>query len=559
MRFFAAELETFRPGASAPTIWNAWGEQAIGQPQTAGAVVSQTALLRVSDIGWVTPNTDPAGAALAYPPILSSAFAVDRQLDLAIDGQGAGVAWGGLRFLDPGGTTSGAVGDRNVDSRTIRILMGKKTYDRTRGLFLNPMRASMSEVFVGLARQWRPDEDGLNVPMRDATHWLERQLQTATYAGTGGAEGPAELKGRPKPKLRGGLTGASVRNISPVLIDATANIWQISDGPAGIDGSLGLYENGKSVFGFAGETTDLWTGTTPAGQFRQDHSKGLFQLGSPVAGQITCDAHGQVPGAGGYTLNSAAASLAVFMMQYDLGVPLANIDLPSFAAVTTALGTLNSQAGWYWDGASPTTGADAVGMLMGGVGARIVPGRNGKLRAMLLRAPQAANIIAGFTADQVVSIVRAPLPEGLSPPPFRIRVGHTHNHTVMSADRISATLRNTPRQQFLAEADRFASWGGTPIVNAYLRPSDPPPMPTPILTEGSASVVAANLGALWGITTERKLYQIEIPLDVGLARDIGDTVRLTYPIPDLEAGAPALIVGEQFRSESDTIMFTVLV
>ena len=556
MRFYAAELETYRPGAGSPMIGDTLGFGAWGEPPPLGVVVADTLMLRVSDLGWVTPNNDPAGASLVYPPVLSSAFAVDRQINLGLSSSGAGVAWGGLRFEDTGNQFSSFGADRNVDARPVRILLGNKILDRKRGLWLNPPRSAMRQLFSGMAQQWRPDEQGVSVPVRDASLWLERDLQTATYAGTGGAEGTPELAGRPKPKLRGGTgVGAPVRNISPVLIDPVRNIFQLNDGRASVHGAEGLYENGRAVFLYAGDTTDLWAGTTPIGQFRQDTSKGLLQLGSTPVGQITCDAFGAFPVLG-YIGGGEAASIALALMQHDLGVPPENIDIPSFNAVIAAM---PHPSGWFWDGSRPATGVEAVGVFLAGVGARLIPGRDGRLRAMLFRAPRADQVVAGFTEAQIVRMSRLRLPEGLTPPPSRVRVGHSHNFTTMSGDRINANVRGTPRQQFLAEADRFESWGSTAVSNAYRRPSDPPPVITPLTSAAGARAVAEALGTVWGEVGERRMYHMELPLDVGLARDIGDTIRITYPVPGLVAGAAALIVGEQFRSTEETITFTVLV
>lgn len=555
LRFFAAEVEVYRPGAASAMVGFVWGEAPIGAEPPAGGMTEDSTTLLASDVGYVTPLDDPAGT-LVYVPTLAQAIAVDRSLALGIGGAGAAVAWGGLRLIADAARYTDMTSERNVDSRNVRVLMGRKPRDLGRGLWLNPAYADLVEVFAGMAQDWRPDESGITIPVRDASVWMERQLQSNVYAGTGGIEGTAELKGRPRPKLRGGRSGAPVHNISPVLIDPVANIWQFNDGPADLNGALALYENGKAVFSYAGPSVDLWGDTPPDwGEFKVDTSKGLFRLGSPTLpgegrGQITLDAFSLT---GGVAVSNPV-SIALALMTDDLEVPAESIDTASFTALATEFASYD--AGWYWDGASPVEGADAVGLFLASIGARLVPTRSGKLRAMALRAVAPGTVpAASYTTDQIVSMRRAELPAGLSPPPYRIRWGYNHNHTIMTSN-VNATV-DEAQKAFLAEADRFGQWSSSTVLTAYRRPSDPDPLTTALVNEGNATAIAAAMGALWGVG--RRLYRVELPIDFGLLHEIGDVLMLAYPLDRMDSGALALVVGEQFRSQDDIITLTVLV
>lgn len=556
LRFFAAEVEVYRPGAESAMVGLVLGEAPIGEvPPDGGAVEDSTTLL-ASDIGYVTPADDIEGVNnRVYIPTLAQAMAVDRTLALGIGGAGAAVAWGGLRLNSDNSRYADITNGRNVDSRPVKVLMGRKPRDTSRGVWLNPYYDDLTVVFSGLAQDWKPDETGITIPVRDASVWMERQLQTNTYLGTGGIEGTPEMKGRPKPKLRGGKSGKPVLNISPVLIDPVNYIYQFNDGPADINGTGAVYENGKNVHVYDSDSPDLWGPWTTSdpngtgGKFRTDVSKGLFQLGSPPVGQVTLDAFSLTGG----SATPNAANIALALVQNDLNMPEGSIDTASFAALAAAY---PYDAGWYWDGSSAVDGADAVGLFLASIGARLVPTRAGTLRTMALRAvPAGTEPAARYTTDHIVEMHRVELPAGLSPPPYRIRWGYNHNHTVMTSN-INETVGDTQRQ-FLAEADRYGVWTSSTVLAAYRRPSDPDPLTTALLTETDATTVAAAMGALWGIG--RRLYRVVLPVDFGLQHEIGDVLLLSYPLDRMENGALALVVGEQFRSQDDTLTLMVLV
>src|SRR4051794_39949669 len=99
LRFFAAEVEVYRPGAESAMVGHVLGSVPIGAVPPDGGVVADSTTLRASDVGYVTPLDDAEGLNnLVYVPTLAQAIAVDRSLSLSIGGAGAAVAWGGLRL-----------------------------------------------------------------------------------------------------------------------------------------------------------------------------------------------------------------------------------------------------------------------------------------------------------------------------------------------------------------------------------------------------------------------------------------------------------------------------
>lgn len=119
-----------------------------------------------------------------------------------------------------------------------------------------------------------------------------KDVLTATYAGTTGAEGETSLKGKVKPLVLGWAS-----NVEPVLIDPTNSVYQFS-GYGPIEEVTKLYERGSD---FGAETADyadytaLVAATIPAGRWATCLASGMIRLGAPAYGVITGDIKGHSP------------------------------------------------------------------------------------------------------------------------------------------------------------------------------------------------------------------------------------------------------------------------
>ncbi len=124
---------------------------------------------------------------------------------------------------------------------------------------------------------------------------FEKRIPSETYAGTTGAEGPADLKGTVKPLVIG-----HARNVEPILIDPVNNVYQISAyGP--IEAVEGLFERGSDFGASLGDSADyaaLVAAAIPEGRWGTCLAEGLVRLGAPAFGVITADVRGhEVSGA----------------------------------------------------------------------------------------------------------------------------------------------------------------------------------------------------------------------------------------------------------------------
>ena len=531
-QFYAVEVDAYQPGGSAAVapVADAWGVFPWGALSVQPTAPESYSTLRASDLGY---RTAPTEGVTVYPPFLQAAFSIDRRLNLAPTDPAAAAGWGSVQFANAGGRYDSIAATQNSDGRGVRVFAGVKEFDPVRGIEIDPPASSLTALFTGIAQPWFCSDTSLDVPLRDATYWIERPVQSALYGGTGGLDGGTDLTGLPKPKTRG-----RAMNVAPVLIDAVNRVYQWTDGPGTISA---VYEGGGGSISFQYDVPDLYAGSTAPGQFRTNAARGLFQLGSNPVQQITADVTGGP--------SNLIGGLAKSLLLDDLGLPASLLDTASFDALPTY------QAGVFL-GAQPADGAATVGMVLGSIGAKLIPLRNGRLRAFLLWSlPEGIAPVIRLDTSNAVSVTPQAIGAPLDPPPYRWQVGYGRCWTVQTSGLLGSV--DPARKTFISAQDRFAVWASTDVLRAYRRPNDPPPVPGCLIDQAAALEVANKLGALWGV--RRRLYAVTVPVPLGMLREFGDVVQIAWPMDDLRGARVGQVVGEQFRAGDSTITLMVLV
>jgi hypothetical protein len=150
------------------------------------------------------------------------------------------------------------------------------------------------------------------------------------YAGTGGAEGGADLKGRPKPLVLGWAL-----NVEPVLINAVDSVYQFS-GYGEIEAVSTVYERGADYgasYGNYATYAALVAAAIPAGGWASCHAEGMIRLGAPAYGVITADLKGHKVGA-----NTPRRTGAFIDAICDIaGIDPALVNASSLTALDTAV------------------------------------------------------------------------------------------------------------------------------------------------------------------------------------------------------------------------------
>lgn len=172
----------------------------------------------------------------------------------------------------------------NFRDKFFQISAGRRSPSRR-----NP--GSTSPVIQGRTRDARWDWDRLTVLLRDESEQFKDRPDSGTYAGTGGLEGDESLKGKYKPILFG-----LKRFLSPVLIDPILNIYQVHF--RRVEWLPFVYENLRP-FNMLGDISTMgiptiqnWTEVP--GACLTDLANGLFRLGAPAQGKISCIAQAEM-------------------------------------------------------------------------------------------------------------------------------------------------------------------------------------------------------------------------------------------------------------------------
>jgi hypothetical protein len=125
------------------------------------------------------------------------------------------------------------------------------------------------------------------------TEPFEVDVLSATYAGTTGREGGADLKDKVKPLALG-----RPRNVEPVLINAVDSVYQFSAyGP--IEAVEVLYERASAFPAASADYPDydaLVAADIDPGHWATCLAEGMIRLGAPAAGVITADIRGHAVG-----------------------------------------------------------------------------------------------------------------------------------------------------------------------------------------------------------------------------------------------------------------------
>lgn len=212
---------------------------------------------------WPALLTMPVIQARFFDGDFSSAVApASAQMDLRLDVLVAGGAFPGVERYDWAGA-----------SCTLQRLSGGSLVD----LQLMQVESFASKDMV------------LALRLAAAGDLFDAEVLQARYAGTTGAEGGADLKGQLKPWVFG-----RALNVEPVFIDQIDNVFQVS-GYGAVQAISAVYERGASFGASVGDFANyaaLVAATIPAGRWGTCLAQGMFRLGAPPAGVITCDVDG---------------------------------------------------------------------------------------------------------------------------------------------------------------------------------------------------------------------------------------------------------------------------
>jgi hypothetical protein len=403
--------------------------------------------------------------------------------------------------------------------------------------------ASRQAYLTGTVEQPTFSWNTVTLRIRDRLAELsQRQIQETLYAGTttasaATAEGNADVKGAPKPRLYG-----KVRNIKPVPANAYDLIYQVNDGA--VQSIDGVYSNGAPMT-FSGNDraslAALRSASIVSGQYDTCKALGLFRLGSAPAGMITADVT-----QGATAADRTAAQIVKAILTGPGGFTGSDYDNASF----TALDAKNSSVcGIYIDTAQDIlTTCSAV---LNSIGGWIIPNRLGVFSVGRFEAP-APTASATFSSVEILDRSGQRLQrlatgdQGRGVPCWRVCLNHTRNYATLTAGQLAGSVSAANASFFNAEWRTEVVSDAGMKVKHLLAPSLT--FDTLLTSSADAATEAARRLALY--SAERDRFLVPLKSELAVSIELGDTIKLVLDRYNMEAGRNFVVIGITENAET---------
>lgn len=490
----------------------AWATMAIEIP--AGTIQGDITLRLSSDGKRFKPD-DPVSPGYQTEGRLAQRVEVRSSIDIAPDVESSAViSVGDVQAFDQDRWVEDKIDQYNFDGRRVRVLFGPRS----------GTLADYRVVAEAFARDWARDDAGrATLRLQDLQFGLERDFQAREFAGTGGLEGDAVLKGKLKPRLIGFRT-----HFQPITISIADRWWMWNDGPS--QGVVAAYYGGEAIPS-EGDYPDLISfAAAPVSEGAYVTCKAL-SIGKdrPAGGieaPVAIQAHGD--NVGGYSPQPGDLIAKVFRQ-------FAAFDLTQYDAAS--LGAFNIGEGGYWfDGSSRVMIKDVVERLATDAGGRLSAGA--RFRSIPIRDPDTAS----FDFEIKESEIKSMRLEGrASKPVLDVVVKWKPNDLQVDEDDLVLPANNPAFKQYVQTTGESTS--PRPDARVFLRYRDyieQVTLNTSLVTAGAVAQLEDRYRKFFGV--ERNYWEIEVLSRRALLWPIGSVVRITHRNKPFLNGKNALIV-----------------
>lgn len=524
---FLVEVELYAAGDD-ESDGGGVGAQPIGTAPIGGEEAGTSATVvtvRLSDWPFITADSDTP-ASTWYEPACREPLEISRSIPMAPEARADGQHNGTIILDNESGQLDAYLDGYGFGGRLVRVLAGDP----------EAAREDFAVIFEGVVTTWEAETERVRLRVRDNAFGLDTPHISTTYAGTGGYEGPAGLKGRIKPKIYG-----RVFNAPMILLTTTPMpIWQVSDGAIEAVDAL---RDGGTALSNAGDVADLTATSVSAGTFKTDLTRGLLATNGLPNFQLRADVRGC--SANGYVETAPAIAERLLI---DRGVDDSQRESGSFAALAAGIDGI---AGIRVD--DDTTTRALLDQVLRGIGAHWYAGRDGLLRAGRLTVPDPAGWVVALDETLLIRVDRLQLPDTINPATWRRRVAFKTNQAPQAEDDLAASVSADDRIAYGNERLEVRATDGT-VKTRHPTASDPAPLASPLYEEADAQAVADHLLALQSADRQVLALVLKSP---GFALDLGQTVRVFWSALGLTAGRDMRIVGIRESCAERTVRLVV--
>ncbi|GGY68088.1 hypothetical protein [Pseudoduganella albidiflava] len=378
--------------------------------------------------------------------------------------------------------------------------------------------ADFTTVFVATMEGAVMDYTEVRLRLRDDLQLLEKPVLNATFAGTGGIEGPAALAGESKQRLLG-----QVGYPPPQLINETAQTYLISAGRCG--GGFSVWDQGIELSGGTAASIAELLASAPAPGEYQVYSGGptVMRLGSNPAGDLRVSTTG-------LQASGAAWTLAAFLAEAGFtGTVTGTLD---------PVGHLVESAG--------TSYLDILTQNAARLGSYFGFNRLGVFEAKAFAVPSGAPSYT-FTRQNTLSFVRSP-PDGAPVPAYKVSINAGRAWPSQLAKGASVTRTTFSR------APWYASYS---YANDAIRLKHPSAEAITLdvqpLMGNAAWVALRDKYVDWFFKARDQVAVSSLLSAETLALDIGDVVCVQVPRFGYDAGKLFKIVAVRYDTAAGKV------
>lgn len=486
------------------------------------------------------PYGDPTAPAFAHDAFAAGTPASFLTREIFADGAvfGAGSAdYGDLRIKNESGWLD-ELASHYSDGRPVALLLGEGDY------------ATFTPVFTGTATAVEVGVDEVRVRLRDRfADVLQQPLSADVYAGTGGAEGPAEMEGQPVTVVYGTAIGVRCDEV-----DAATQLYCVCDrGPVTLSD---VRVRGQIITaGTARASLAALQSTAPtAGTYDwfagSSSGRAYLRFGSNVDGEVTATVS-----TGSTSADRTAGQLAAAILSERAGETLAAGDVTALDTATAA------EIGGAWAGTA--TIQQALDSIAQTVGAGYWLDPTGTWRIKRIEAPSGTPVVkfARLGLDRPGRTDEGEI-IGLQPlfttradgglPPWKVVIRFARNHTPQDRNAVAAAA--TDKERLATE------WLTAVVEDGALQTRHPMSVPleldTLFVSRADAEAEAARRQAL---LTGRRRYAVRVKLTaaVAAALDLGVVASIEHDRLGLSAGRTVLVLGYSLDLLAQTADLTV--
>jgi hypothetical protein len=483
---------------------------------TAGATTStgDPLALYYSIDGFVSAATD-SPASTYFEPRVVEALTFSRSLFSEGRIGGASIpGYGAMAFNNGDGGLDGWIA-YSFAGRPVTIWLGGEDFSL----------ANCGIIFKGTCAGLDWGQTTVSLRLRDLQYRLDRPLQANLFGGTGGWEGGADYKGKPKPSLLG-----IARRVEPVAIDP-ANLRYVMHNRA-ITSILGVWDRGVALTFSANYASlaALDAAVIAAGSYATCLAAGSFRLGGSPAGRITASGQGD-------SVNGTTSSFGDLTRIVGELAGLA-VGTEISTTIVTAMNALNSdQLGFY--ATEETTGIEVIDQFANSIGAWWGFNRAGVLDMGRLRAP-VGPAVATFTDEEIISFERLSTRDVL----WRLVLGYgrtwsVHGDTDLATSFLPGGLNAATAPLWTEEYRRSSPATDSNIKVQHLMAVDEA-FDTLLDESADADAEATRQFAMYSVV--RDTYRVVVKTQPFML-ELGDEITIQFNRYGLTAGKLFAIIG----------------